>query len=58
MAQPECLFYHVNANGSYILRDTITGMARTYYFSTLKQAIKKHRKVCNLKGKHLKVMEV
>ena len=58
IAQPECLFYHVNVNGSYVLRDTITGKSRTYYFATLKQAIQKHRKSNGLKGKHLKVMQI
>lgn len=58
MAQPECLFYHINGDGSYVLRDTITGRSRTYYFATLKQAIKTHRKNNGLKGKHLKVMQI
>lgn len=53
-----CIFYYYNNNGSIILKDTITENTRTYYFYTLKQAIKEHRKNYGLRYKHFRIIKL
>ena len=43
-----------NRNGSYTITNTITNTKNTYYFCSLKEAIRLHRLENNLKYKHLK----
>ena len=42
-----------NYNGSYTIKNTINENKKTYYFCTLAQAIKAHRKENSLTHKHL-----
>lgn len=49
-----------NLNGSYTIKDDVTGEKMTYYFTSMNQAIKEHRKKFNLKYKHFEkiILEV
>lgn len=47
----EYLIITKNRNGSVTIKDTITNKTMTYYFSTVKQAEKRHRNWLNLKNK-------
>lgn len=45
-----------NQNGSLTITNTVNGARTTYYFCTLENAIKQHRKENNLK--HLKFTRI
>lgn len=58
MAKVNLLFYTINPNGSITLHDTISDCQMTYYFSSLKEAVRIHRLRFGLQRKRLKLVEV